>query len=55
MKLKKMPKIKARNPVALSPLLHKSGMHETEKPKAMHRRERKQSKQLLRKIDWISA
>ena len=55
MKLKKMPKIKARNPVALSPLLHKSGMHETEKPEAMHRRERKQSKQQMRKTDWANA
>lgn len=52
MKLKKMPKIKARNPVALSPLLHKSGMHEAEKPKAQHRRDRKHSKQQLRKTDW---
>ena len=45
MKLKKMPKIKARNPVALSPLLQTSGMHEAEKPKAQHRRDRKHSKQ----------
>lgn len=55
MKLKKMPKIKARNPVALSPLLHKSGMHETDKPEAQHRRDRKQSKQQLRKTDWAHA
>lgn len=30
MKIKEMPKIKVRNQVALSPLLHKGGMHETE-------------------------
>ena len=45
MKLKEMPKIKVRNPVALSPLLHKGGIHETEKPRAQHRRERQNSKQ----------
>ncbi len=31
MKIKEMPKIKVRNQVALSPLLHKGGMHETER------------------------
>ncbi len=55
MKLKDMPNIKIRNPVALSPLLHKGGVHETEKPKATHRRERKTSKQHLRKTDWLDA
>lgn len=53
MKLKTLPKIKARNVVALSPLLHKGGVFETEKPKAIHRRERKQCKQLLRKTAWL--
>lgn len=53
MKLKQMPSIKVRNPVALSPLLHKGGMHETEKPKAVHRKERKQQKLSLRKTDWL--
>lgn len=52
MKLKDMPKIKSRNLVALSPLLHKSGVFETEKPQATHRRERKASKHQLRKTDW---
>ena len=52
MKLKNMQKIKARNPVARSPLLHKSGVFETEKPQATHRRERKASKHQLRKTDW---
>lgn len=55
MKLKAMPKIKVRNPVALSPLLQKGGVHETEKPKAVHRRERKQQKVCLRKTDWLAA
>ncbi len=53
MKLKAMPKIKLRNPVALSPLLHKGGVHESEKPKATHRRERKVQKQILQKTDWL--
>lgn len=39
-----MPKIKVRNQVALSPLLHKGGMHETEKPRAQHRRNRQDTK-----------
>lgn len=54
MKLKAMPKIKVRNPVALSPLLHKGGVYETEKPHTIHRRERKQHKVGLRKIDWLN-
>lgn len=52
MKLKTMPKIKARNPVALSPLLHKGGVHETEKPRAQHRRDRQAAKQQLKKQIW---
>ncbi|MFU0501368.1 hypothetical protein ACMZ5D_11810, partial [Acinetobacter baumannii] len=44
MKIKEMPKIKVRNQVALSPLLHKGGMHETEKPRAQHRRNRQDTK-----------
>lgn len=50
MKIKEMPKIKARNHVALSPLLHKGGMHETEKPRAQHRRDRQDTKQQLKKV-----
>lgn len=53
MKIKAMPKIKVRNPVALSPLLHKGGVHETEKPKAVHRKVRKQQKLDLRKTNWL--
>lgn len=52
MKLKKLPKVKARNQVALSPLLHKGGMHETEKPKTQHRRERKHTRQWLKSSHW---
>lgn len=52
MKLKTMPKIKARNSVALSPLLHKGGVHETEKPRAQHRRDRQEAKQQLKKQIW---
>ncbi|EFF81626.1 hypothetical protein HMP0015_2913 [Acinetobacter haemolyticus ATCC 19194] len=52
MKLKKMPQIKVRNPVAMSPLLKKGGVHETEKPRAQHRRNRQQTKQQLNKGIW---
>lgn len=52
MKIKEMSKIKVRNQVVLSPLLHKGGMHETEKPRAQHRRDRQDTKQQLRKGDW---
>ncbi|WFF39161.1 hypothetical protein LU290_02735 [Moraxella nasibovis] len=53
MKLKPLPKIKVRNHVALSPLLQKGGVFETQKPKAVHRRERRQSKQQLNKTAWL--
>lgn len=52
MKIKEMPKIKVRNQVVLSPLLHKGGMHETEKPRAQHRRDRQDIKQQLKKGNW---
>ncbi|KXZ65013.1 hypothetical protein [Acinetobacter venetianus] len=52
MKLKEMPKIKTRNPVAVSPLLKKGGIHESEKPQAQHRRDRQQAKQQLNKGIW---
>ncbi|MDU6100224.1 MAG: hypothetical protein E6657_05475 [Acinetobacter sp.] len=52
MKIKEMPKIKVRNQVALSPLLHKGGMHETEKPRAQHRRDIQDTNQQLRKGNW---
>ena len=52
MKLKEMPKFKARNPVAVSPLLKKGGIHESEKPRAQHRRDRQQAKQQLNKGIW---
>lgn len=52
MKLKKMPQIKVRNPVAMSPLLKKGGVHETEKPRAQHRRNRQHAKQQLNKGVW---
>lgn len=52
MKIKEMPKIKVRNQVALSLLLHKGGMHETEKPRAQHRRNRQDTKQQLKKGVW---
>lgn len=48
MKLKNTSQVRARNKVALSPLLHKGGLHETEQPRAQHRRDRKQAKQWLK-------
>lgn len=48
MKLKALPTIKVRNHVALSPLLKKGGVHETEKPKAIHKRNRQKTKQMLK-------
>ena len=53
MKLKDMPKIKARNPVALSPLLHKGGIHESEKQKAQHRKQHKETKKSMNKTAWL--
>jgi hypothetical protein len=53
MKLKPMPKIKIRNPVALSPLLQKGGIHESEKAQAQHRKSRKDAKQVLNKTNWL--
>ncbi|MFG4603369.1 hypothetical protein ACFZ8N_13440 [Acinetobacter baumannii] len=47
-----MQKIKVRNQVALSPLLHKGGMHETENTRAQHRRNRQDTKQQLKKGVW---
>lgn len=44
---------KPRNQAALSPLLQKGGVFETQKPKAAHRRERRQSKQQLNKTVWL--
>ena len=52
MKLSKLPRVKVRNQVTLSPLLHKGGVHETEKPNAQHRRERKQTRQWLKSSSW---
>lgn len=52
MKIKEMSKIKVRNQVALSHLLHKGGIHETEKPRAQHRRDRQDAKQQLKKGVW---
>ena len=49
-----MPKIKVRNHVALSPLLKKGGIHESEKTKAQHRKARQNAKQLLNKTNWLA-
>lgn len=52
MKLKNTSQIKARNKVVLSPLMHKGGLHETEQPRAQHRRDRKQTKHWLKQTNF---
>ncbi|MBF7683192.1 hypothetical protein I2F27_07615 [Acinetobacter sp. B5B] len=50
MKLKAHTKV--RNPVARSPLLHKGGLHHSEDIQTVHRKNRKQSKLSLKRMDW---
>ncbi len=52
MKLKVMPKITIRNPVALSPLLKKGGIHTSETAQAQHKKFRKDAKFFLNKTQW---
>ena len=52
MKLKDMPKIKARNPVALSPLVKKGGIHTSETAQAQHKKFRKDAKFFLNTTQW---
>lgn len=54
MRLKAFPKIKVRNHVALSPLLHKGGIHDDDHPKKIHRRDRRTTKAVLQKTDWLN-
>ena len=46
--------LKSRNPVATSPLLTKGGVHKEDDVKVIHKNSRRQTKQKLRKKDWLS-
>lgn len=52
MKLKKLPKTKLRNHVAINPLLQKSGVHQKQDIDVIRMRERKITKQYLQKNLW---
>ena len=52
MKLKKLPKVKQRNHVALHPLLQKSGVHHKQEIDVARMRERRSTKQCLQKNLW---
>ncbi|MEC7119368.1 MAG: hypothetical protein VXW65_05650 [Pseudomonadota bacterium] len=53
MRLKPRNKLQARNPVALSPLLHKSGVHEKDDVDIARQRERRNTRQTLKHTDWF--
>ncbi len=53
-KLKKLPKVNARNHVVLHPLMHKGGVFNDEKVDVQRARERRQLRVSLRKTDWLS-
>ena len=46
--------IKPRNYVALDPLLRKGGIHEKEDIDIVRKKRRRETKQQLRKTDWLS-
>ncbi len=52
MKLKKPPKVKPRNHVALHPLMQKSGVHQKQDVDVARMRERRTTKQHLQKNLW---
>lgn len=52
MKLKRLPRVKQRNHVALHPLLQKSGVHQKQDVDVARMRERKTTKQHLQKNLW---
>ncbi|MFA9202877.1 MAG: hypothetical protein ACEQSD_02630 [Flavobacteriales bacterium] len=53
MRLKPRNKLQARNPVALSPLLHKSGVHEKDDVDIARQRERHNTRQTLKHTAWF--
>lgn len=52
MKVKKMPLLQERNHVALHPLLHKSGVHHKQDIDVARMRERRTTRQRLKKNLW---
>ncbi|OEH67879.1 MAG: hypothetical protein BAX61_10685 [Psychrobacter sp. B29-1] len=46
--------IKPRNYLALDPLLRKGGIHEKEDIDIVRKKRRRETKQQLRKTDWLS-
>jgi len=46
--------IKTRNYLALNPLLKKGGIHEKEDIDIVRKKRRRETKQQLRKTDWLS-
>lgn len=52
MKVKKMPVFQERNHLALHPLLHKSGVHHKQDVDVARMRERRATKQRLKKNLW---
>ncbi|WP_423812978.1 hypothetical protein [Psychrobacter sp. 219-2-C] len=46
--------IKPRNYLALNPLLKKGGIHEKEDIDIVRKKRRRETKQQLRKTDWLS-
>jgi|GEM_PF-1424510 len=53
MRNKDLPKFRERNHLALHPLMHKGGVHESETLQAVRRRERRVVSQYLRDQDWL--
>lgn len=52
MKVKKMPAFQERNHLALHPLLHKSGVHQKQNIDVARMRDRRTTKQQLKKNLW---
>jgi len=46
--------VKPRNYLALDPLLRKGGLHEKEDIDIVRKKRRRETKQQLRKTDWLS-
>lgn len=46
--------VKPRNYLALNPLLQKGGLHEKDDVDIARKKQRRQTKQSLRKKDWLS-
>jgi hypothetical protein len=45
--------VKPRNYLALNPLLQKGGLHEKDDVEIARKKQRRQTKQNLRKTDWL--